>query len=192
MKKAVNPKNKRKIKNKYDSHIAPRLEEVKAWARDGVTEEEIAKRLGVAYSTLREHKKTHSALSDALKCARAYDDEVVFSLHRNTLGGIVKLKKPIKLRRTIFEDGKKVREEEYIEYADEEEYIKPDTMAQMYWLNNRRPEEWRAKPEEKKGAGEGGGDPSELKIIVERRVVDLSKGEEDAENQLQPDNTETV
>ncbi len=76
MKKAVKKKNPR---NKYDSHVAPRLEEVKALARDGMTEEEIAKRLGVAYSTLREHKKTHSALSDALKCARAYDDEVVFA-----------------------------------------------------------------------------------------------------------------
>ena len=99
MKKAVKKKSPR---NKYDSHVAPRLEEVKAWARDGATEEEIAKKLRVAYSTLKEYKKAHSALSAALKCARAYDGEVVFALHRNTLGGIVKLEKPFKLRCTIF------------------------------------------------------------------------------------------
>ena len=37
---------KKSPRNKYDSHVAPRLEEVKAWARDGATEEEIAKKLG--------------------------------------------------------------------------------------------------------------------------------------------------
>ena len=28
-----------------------------------------------------------------------------------------------------------------------EEYIKPDTTAQIYWLNNRQPKYWRNKPE---------------------------------------------
>ena len=38
---------------RYLERVEPRLEEVKAWARDGVTEEEIAKLLNIAYSTLK-------------------------------------------------------------------------------------------------------------------------------------------
>ena len=85
--------NKEK-KTKYHIYVEPRLQEIKAWACEGLTEEEISKNLHIAYSTFKEYKKKHSALSDVLKSARAYDNEVVFSLHRNTLGGIVKLKKP--------------------------------------------------------------------------------------------------
>lgn len=131
--------------------MKPRLEEIKAWSRDGATEEEIAKRLGVAYSTFREYKEQNSALSAALKRARAYDDEVVDALHKHTLGGIVRLKKPIKRRKKYFENGKLVREEEEIVEVEEEIYVQPDTTAQMYWLNNRQPAKWKAKPVDNSG-----------------------------------------
>ena len=133
---------------RYRERVKPRLEEIRVWARDGKTEEEIAKALSVAYSTFREYKAQNSALSAALKCACAYDDEVVDALHKNTMGGVVKLKKPIKVRKKYFENGKLVREEEVVETAIEEIYIQPDTLAQMYWLNNRQPSKWKAKPTE--------------------------------------------
>ena len=169
---------------KYLELVEPRLDEIQAWARDGVSEEEIAKRLGVAYSTFREYKDKNSALSAALKKSKEhYDNEVVESLHKNTLGGIVVLKTPIKVKKTYFENGKKVREEEEIVIADREEYIKPDTLAQMYWLNNRQPSKWKAKPMEESGSEEKT-KANELRIVVEKKVVDLTKEGEDANNQL--------
>ena len=51
--------DKRKLRGKYDTHVGPRLEEIKAWAGDGMTEEEIAKNFGVAYSTFREYKNKY-------------------------------------------------------------------------------------------------------------------------------------
>ena len=180
--------DKRKLRGKYDTHVEPRLEEIKAWARDGMTEEEIAKNLGVSYSTFKDYKHKYPALVDSLKHARAYDNEVVYALHRNTLGGIVKLKKPIKLRKSFFADGKKIREEEYVEYVEEETYIKPDTLAQIYWLNNRMPDKWRDKPQGGQNNGNGADEenvnPNELKIVVEKKVVDLTEGIADADNQL--------
>ncbi len=140
--------DEQKETKRYRERVKPRLDEIRAWARDGKTEEEIAKALGVAYSTFREYKEQNSALSAALKCARAYDDEVVYSLHENTIGRVVKLQKPFKVRRKFFENGKLVREEEEIVTAEEEIYVQPDTLAQMYWLNNRQPSKWKAKPTE--------------------------------------------
>lgn len=135
-------------KTKYDTHVAPRLNEIQAKARDGATEEEIAIFLRIAYSTFRVYKQKYSALSAALKPAQQYDDEVVNALHRNTIGQVVKLQKPIKVRKKFFENGKLVREEEVVVTAEEEIYVHPDTMAQMYWLNNRQSSKWRQKPKE--------------------------------------------
>lgn len=39
--------NKERETKRYLERVKPRLEEVKAWARDGVTEEEIAKLLNI-------------------------------------------------------------------------------------------------------------------------------------------------
>jgi transposase len=172
----------KKPTKKYLECVEPRLDEIKAWARDGVSEEEIAKRLGIAYSTFRDYRDKHSALSSALKKSKEhYDNEVVEALHKNTLGGVVVLKTPIKVKKTYFENGKKVREEEEIVIVEREEYVKPDTLAQMYWLNNRQPAKWKAKPVED-SCGEENTKANELRIVVEKKVVDLTKGEDDADN----------
>ena len=47
---------------KYDTHVEPRLIEIEGWARDGLIDEQIAKNLGIAYSTFREYKNKHPAL----------------------------------------------------------------------------------------------------------------------------------
>ena len=39
-------------KSKYFTHVEPKLKLVECWARDGLTDEQIANNLGIAYSTL--------------------------------------------------------------------------------------------------------------------------------------------
>ena len=137
--------------SKYHTHVEPRLNEIRAWARDGATDEIIAKRLYISIASFYVYKKEFIELSESLTPARVYDDEVVDALHKNTLGGIIKLQKPIKLRKKFFENGKLVREEEVLVTAEEEIYITPDTKAQIYWLNNRRPEQWKNNPVDNSG-----------------------------------------
>ena len=72
--------------SKYHTHVEPRLKEIRAWARDGATDEEIAKRLGIALSSLYEYKKKYLEFAEYLKEKDAYDNEVVDSVHKNTLG----------------------------------------------------------------------------------------------------------
>lgn len=135
-------------KSKYEEYILPNLELIKSWVRDGISEENISKKLNIAYSTFRVYKNREEALSAALKKGKEiYDNEVVDALHRNTLGGVVGLKKAVKLKEKIYDKGKLVKEKEVIQMVTEEIYVKPDTLAQIYWLNNRRPEQWRNKPD---------------------------------------------
>ncbi len=55
------------------------------------------------------------------------------------------VRKAIKCKEVIYDNGKRISEKEHIEYADEEIYVPPDTTAAIFWLKNRKPEEWRDK-----------------------------------------------
>ena len=122
---------------------------IEGWARDGLTDEQIAHNMGVAYSTFRDWIGKFSAISASLKKGKApVDYEVENALYKRATGYTVKLKKPIKVKTTKRVTGKGEVTEERIEYADEEQYIPPDTTAQIFWLKNRRPDKWRDKRDE--------------------------------------------
>lgn len=134
-------------KSKWETHVKDRLIEVEGWARDGLTDEQIAKNLGIAYSTLREYREKYSALSAALKRGKeVVDREVENALLKKALGGKEKLLKPMKIKQVIYSDaGKKLKESEEIVMVEEEVLIIPDTTAQIFWLKNRKPDVWRDK-----------------------------------------------
>jgi len=131
-------------KNKYETNVKPNLFLVENWARDGDSEEMIAKKLDVAYSTFRKYKEKYSALSAALKKNKETADyEVVERLHDKCMGILAKEKKAFKCKRVFYDDKDRRCEEEYIQTAEVETYIPPDTMAMAIWLNNRMPDKWR-------------------------------------------------
>lgn len=121
---------------------------LRSWARDGLTDEMIAEKMGIGIATLSRWKKEFLSIADALKRSReVYDNEVVDALHRRTLGAKVQVKKHFKVKEVIYdrETGKKIQETEKIVAVNDEVYVPPDTMAQMYWLNNRMSELWKAR-----------------------------------------------
>lgn len=133
---------------KYESHVLPRLEFVKAAARMGNSEEEISKQLGVSYSTFREYKKKHPELQAAL--SEGADDAngaVVNALHRRALGYTVKVRKVFKIKKPVIEDGRKIAEEEVLETGEEDVHVPADTKAIIFWLTNRIPELWKSSPD---------------------------------------------
>lgn len=154
--------------SKYETHVAPRLEEIKDWCRNGATDEEIAKRLGINVDTLYSYKKKFSEFSESIKKSKEiFDSEVENALFERCLGGKVSLKRPFKVKRTIYSNGKRVREEEEVVMADYEEYVVPDTTAQIFWLKNRRPDKWRDKPIEDT-------DEKDKSVSVTLTIADLS------------------
>lgn len=74
--------------SKYETYVAPRLEEIADWVRNGATDRQIAERLGIAESTLNEYKKLFSEFSECLKNTRAYvDGQVENALLKKALNG---------------------------------------------------------------------------------------------------------
>ena len=126
-------------KSKWDS-VNEKIELIECWARDGLTEEQIAKNLGIAYSTFREYKKKYSALSAALKKGKEIIDyEVENALLKRALGYSYEEKTIEKLW-----NNSKEKYEEVVTKRVRKEVV-PDTTAQIFWLKNRRPNKWRDK-----------------------------------------------
>ncbi len=123
-------------KSKYEVNVKDKLMLVEEWARNGLTDEQISKNLGIAYSTFREYKKKYSALSAALKKGKeVIDFEVENALLKRALGYSYKevTKELIKDPLTNKAELKVTKE------------VTPDTTAQIFWLKNRKPQEWRDK-----------------------------------------------
>lgn len=131
-------------KSKYETHVLPKLFLVECWARDGLIDEQIAKNLGIAYSTFKEYKSRYPALADALKKGKeVIDYEVENALLKKCLGYYVPEKVAFKCKRVYYDDNDRRCEVETVEVAEVERYVPPDTTAQLAWLNNRKPKSWR-------------------------------------------------
>lgn len=71
-----------------------------AWARDGATDEDIAKNIGIAPATLYEWKKRFPEISEALKKNKELADIVIENeLYESCKGRTVTIKKPIKVKK---------------------------------------------------------------------------------------------
>lgn len=136
----------KKRNSKYETHILPNIEAIAAYARCGVPDETIAKKLKVSPTTFKTYKKKHRALSEILKTSKELaDKEIENRAYHMAHGFYVTVKKPIKrrIREYSKETGKCIREEEVIDYADDEQYISPNPQILQFWLCNRNKDEWK-------------------------------------------------
>ena len=54
-------------KSKYETHVKDKLILIEAWARNGLTDEQIAKNLGIGKTTFYKYLSEHNELSELLK-----------------------------------------------------------------------------------------------------------------------------
>ena len=134
-------------KGKYEYWLTPEgLLKLEGWARDGLTDEQIASNMRITSSTLYEWKKKYSEISESLKKGKDIADRLVENaLFERALGGIREVRKVFKVKETYYDERGKKCEKEHLETATEEVYIPGDTTAQIFWLKNRKPDVWRDK-----------------------------------------------
>lgn len=122
---------------KYQQWLEPEgLTLLEGWARDGLTDEQLAKKMGIGTTTLYRWKEEYREIREALKKGK----EVVDIQVENAL-----------LKRALGYDFQETR----VEKSDKDgtkiiqtlKHIPADTTAQIFWLKNRRPDKWRDKPE---------------------------------------------
>lgn len=72
-------------KTKYDTHIAPKLEEIKQWRAERLSIADIAKNLSVGLETLNRARLSHPELEEALKAPELTEDELFEKSRRERL-----------------------------------------------------------------------------------------------------------
>lgn len=125
-------------KGKYQEWLEEdNLIKLEAWARNGLTDEQLANNMGINVATLYTWKKKYDEINDALKRGKeVVDIEVENSLLKAAKGYFVDEEKTY-----ISEVNGVVTKRKEIT----KKYIAPNTTAQIFWLKNRKPVEWRDK-----------------------------------------------
>lgn len=116
------------------------LLKVQGWARDGLSNEQIAHNIGINKDTLYEWQKRFSDFSDALKKGKeVVDREVENALLKRAMGYEYTevTQEPVENK-----DTGEVRMQVTKRVTKQ---IAPDVTAQIFWLKNRKPEEFRDK-----------------------------------------------
>ena len=128
-------------KGKYHDWITEEgLLKIEGWARDGLTDEQIAHNIGISRTTLYDWKNKYPDISNALKRGKeVIDRQVENALLKRALGYEYEEVKQ------IIEKDEKGRDRKRIEKTIK--HVIPDTTAQIFWLKNRKPDVWRDRHE---------------------------------------------
>ena len=129
---------------------------VKGWARDGLTDEQIASKMGISATTLYDWSNRFPEFAKTLKEGKApVDIEVENSLLKRALGyqyeeTITEIEEVPSGK--VDDTGKPIMKQvKHIKKV--QKTALPDTTAQIFWLKNRRPDKWRDKPAEPEDTG---------------------------------------
>ncbi len=128
-------------KGKYEEWLKPEgLLKIEGWARDGLTDKQTAHNMGISRETLNQWKKKYSDISDTLKRGKeVVDRQVENALLKRALGYSYK-----ETTSKLVVDKNTGKSHMEVTKVVEKEVV-PDTTAQIFWLKNRKPEEWRDK-----------------------------------------------
>jgi transcriptional regulator with XRE-family HTH domain len=162
-------------KGKYEQWLTKEgLILIEGWARDGLTDEQIAHNIGISRSTLNEWKKKYPDISDTLKRGKeVVDRQVENALLKRALGYQFEEETYVSVQMSREEYDLRVdielgiwnkqhpnatqderdlfilsipRTKEVLEKKVVKQ-VSPDTTAQIFWLKNRKPADWRDKRE---------------------------------------------
>ncbi|AOR24309.1 transposase [Clostridium taeniosporum] len=129
-------------KSKYETNVKDKLLLVEAWARNGLTDEQIGKNLGISKDSFYKYKREHAEFSDALKRGKeVVDIEVENALLKRALG----YKYNEITQEKVFNKETEEYELQVTKIITKE--VQPDTTAQIFWLKNRKPKDWRDRKE---------------------------------------------
>lgn len=189
------------------------LEQIEEWALMGLTNEQLAKNMGIGLSTFYKWQSQYSQLVDALKKGKVVVDlEVENALFKRATGFKTTEEKYVHVEMSSNEIDEmlqvecaaweeenpgwtKAQRDKFIEslpktkkvlVESKDKFVPPDTVAAIFWLKNRVPQDWRDKRDlELSGQVDGkssvdfkGIDTKDLSSYVDKLGSIIKEGEE--------------
>lgn len=128
-------------KGKYHEWLTEEgLNRLQGWKRNGLTDEQIAEKMGVSPATLYNWKRDHLEILESLKIGKEDADLIVENALLKSARGFEyeevteELKWDAKTRSYVMMVTKR-----------QKKYMPPSNTAQIFWLKNRKAEYWRDK-----------------------------------------------
>lgn len=150
------------------------LIKIEGWARDGLVNEQIANEIGIHPSTLYDWQKKYPEIAEVLKRGKdVIDRQVENALLKRALGYKYE---EITYERTEVMGIDEVSGMGMVPGTKIKTVIKevvPDTTAQIFWLKNRKPEQWRDKQQTEVTGKDGG--PIEIADARQKLIEKLTK-----------------
>ena len=120
------------------SKAAPWLTEegllkIQGWARDGLTDKDIAYNMGISETSIHIWKKRHPEIAEALKQGKEVADRIVEnSLFKSAVG-------------YDYDEVTTIQNEsgEIVHTKRVKKHASPNPTSMIFWLKNRKPEVWR-------------------------------------------------
>jgi hypothetical protein len=112
---------------------------IEGWAKAGLSDEQIAKNIGVTTTTFYEWKKKYADFTEALKKGKEVSDfEVENALFKSATGYEYEERKEVQ----EVVDGVMRKKMEITR-----KHVPPNATSAIFWLKNRKPVEWRDRKE---------------------------------------------
>lgn len=130
-------------KAKYKEWLLPEnLTRLRGWAMDGLTDAQIAENIGISTVTIWDWKSKYPNFANALKKGKdVADREVENALYKSAMGyDVIEEIQELRL-------NKETSKYEMVVVRKVKKHIPPSNTAQIFWLKNRKPHEWREKQE---------------------------------------------
>lgn len=130
-------------RTKYKDWLEPdKLLLVEAWARDGLSNEQIANNMGIGLTAFYDWQKKYTDFAEAIKRSKdIVDIEVENALLKRAIGySYTEVTKELVL-------DKETGERKLVVTKTVKKDVPPDVGAQCFWLKNRKPEMWRDRRE---------------------------------------------
>ena len=116
---------------------------IEGWAREGLFDKDIAKKMNVSEATLNNYKKKFPEVKEALRKGKELVDfEIENALYKRAIGY------------TIVITEQKIDRNGCVHDLKRDLHIPGDVTAQIFWLKNRKKAQWRDKVEYEANAGE--------------------------------------
>lgn len=145
-------------KGKYQEWLTEEgLIRIQGWARDGLSDEQIAANMGINVATLYRWKEKYCEICEATREGKDVPDrKVENALYQSCFDRTITVLKAFKVKRVWYDENGKRCEEEKLETAEETVAIPANEKAQEFFLRNRKPAEWPDKQKQEITGADGG------------------------------------
>ena len=172
---------------KVEDWISPgRLSQIEQWARDGLTDKQIAKNIGIGYSTLSEWRARKPEITEALKRGKVpLVQELEDALYKRAKGFYV-TEERVEAKVLRYENGKDgkpraIPDTKGAKVIQIKRYVPPDVTALIFSLKNLVPVKWRDRREYIDTSETGGEISADVRNAVEQAVQSYGDADTDAQ-----------